>query len=66
MKKCEKERKRRITSMKRNIGRAYKRFCHFTGRDKNGRIKVIRQYLVAEEREPRIHGERWDKTHTIN
>ncbi|AAM25869.1 hypothetical protein TTE2764 [Caldanaerobacter subterraneus subsp. tengcongensis MB4] len=28
--------------------------------------KVVRQYLVAEERGPMIHGERWDKTHTIN
>jgi hypothetical protein len=26
--------------MKRNIGEAYKRFCHFTGRDKNVRIKL--------------------------
>lgn len=40
MKKREKERKKRITSMKRNIVRAYKRFCHFTGRGKNGRIKL--------------------------
>ncbi|ERM92925.1 hypothetical protein O163_02640 [Caldanaerobacter subterraneus subsp. yonseiensis KB-1] len=27
--------------------------------------KVIERYILAEEREPRIHGDRGDKTHAI-